>query len=66
VIPVDERRRLSGQGRLGGPEHNDAESIGIVRLDPAGVLLVLVRALTPVFTMVGGRATHDPDKRLAP
>jgi predicted amidohydrolase YtcJ len=22
--------------------------------------------LTPVFTMVGGRATHDPDKRLAP
>jgi len=22
--------------------------------------------LTPAFTMVGGRATHDPDKRLAP
>jgi predicted amidohydrolase YtcJ len=22
--------------------------------------------LTPVFTIVGGRATHDPDKRLAP
>jgi hypothetical protein len=22
-------------------------------------------ALTPVFTIVGGRATHDPDKRLA-
>ena len=40
VIPVDERRRLSGQGWLGGQEQNDAESIWIVRLDPVGSLLV--------------------------
>jgi hypothetical protein len=49
VIPVDERRRLSGQGWLGGPEQNDAESIRIVRLDPAGVRLVLVLVLVLVL-----------------
>ena len=53
------------QGRLGSITPGKlADPVGYP-LDPLGANPDDLAELTPAFTIAGGRATHDPDKRLA-
>ena len=54
-----------GQGRLGSITPGKLAVLVGYPLDPLGADPDDLAELTPAFTIAGGRATHDPDKRLA-
>ena len=53
------------QGRLGSSTPDKLADLVGYPLDPLGADPDDLAELTPAFTIAGGRATHDPDKRLA-
>ena len=53
------------QHRLGSITPGKLADLVAYPLDPLAASPDDLPGLTPAFTMVGGRATHDPDKRLA-
>ena len=53
------------QDRLGSITPGKLADLVGYPADPWSVDLDDLADLTPAFTIVGGRATHDPDKRLA-
>jgi predicted amidohydrolase YtcJ len=53
------------QGRLGSITPGKLADLVGYPLDPLGADPDDLAELTPAFTIAGGRATHDPDKRLA-
>jgi predicted amidohydrolase YtcJ len=57
-------RLLCQAGRLGSLESGKLADIVAFRSDPLTCPLAQLRDLKPVFTMVGGRAVHDPDNML--
>jgi len=56
---------LGEAGRLGSVTPGKLADLVAYPLDPLAASPDDLPGLTPAFTMVGGRATHDPDKRLA-
>jgi predicted amidohydrolase YtcJ len=54
------------QHRLGSITPGKLADLVAYPLDPLTAKPGDLAELTPAFTMMGGRATHDPDKRLAP
>jgi predicted amidohydrolase YtcJ len=54
------------QHRLGSITPGKLADLVAYPLDPLTAKPGDLPELTPAFTMMGGRATHDPDKRLAP
>jgi predicted amidohydrolase YtcJ len=54
------------QHRLGSVTPGKLADLVAYPLDPLAADPGDLAELTPAFTMMGGRATHDPDKRLAP
>ena len=53
-------------GRLGSITPGKLADLAGYPADPLAADPDDLAELTPAFTIVGGRATHDPDKRLAP
>ena len=54
------------QHRLGSITPGKLADLAAYPLDPLTANPDDLAELTPAFTMMGGRATHDLDKRLAP
>ena len=63
LVPVDQARSVAEfTGMVAGAARNAAPGEWI--LTSIGWHESNLAELTPAFTIVGGRATHDPDKRL--